>query len=98
MQKGSNVLIIADSALKLGNNFVAGANRVDYHVKNVNYPRDFRADVWDDIASAYAGATCVRCGGTLRAIRGSEVGHIFKLGIKDIDLFEATLLDAEGSY
>ncbi len=96
LNKGEEVLIIADISLKLGNNFVAGANKVDYHVKNVNYPRDFRVDIWEDIASAYDGATCIRDGGTLHAIRGSEIGHIFKLGTKYSDLFNATFLDAEG--
>jgi prolyl-tRNA synthetase len=96
LDKDERVFIIADPSLKMGNNFVAGANRVDYHVKNVNYPRDLRVDVWEDIASAYVGATCVRCGGTLRAIRGSEVGHIFKVGTLYGDLFDVTYLDAEG--
>ena len=96
LHKDEHVLIVADPSLKLGNNFVAGANRVDLHVKNVNYPRDFRVDVWEDIASAYDGSTCVRCGGILHAVRGSEVGHIFKLGTKYSELFDATFLDAEG--
>src|SRR6266849_460713 len=94
--KDERVFIVADISLKLGNNFVAGANRPDHHFKNVNYGRDFRVDEWEDIASAYTGATCVRCGGTLRAMRGSEVGHIFKLGTKYSELFDATFLDAEG--
>jgi prolyl-tRNA synthetase len=96
LQKDERMLIVADPSLKLGSNFVAGANLVNYHVKNVNYPRDFRIDVWEDIASAYDGATCARCGGTLHAVRGSEVGHIFKLGTKYSELFDATYLDAEG--
>src|SRR5216683_4889711 len=96
LHKDEHLLIVADPSLKLGNNFVAGANRVDYHVKNVNYLRDFRVDVWEDIVSAYDGSTCVRCGGILHAVRGSEVGHIFKLGTKYSELFDATFLDAEG--
>lgn len=96
LHKDERMLIVADPSLKLGSNFVAGANLVNYHVKNVNYPRDFHIDVWEDIASAYDGATCVRCGGTLHAVRGSEVGHIFKLGTKYSELFDATYLDAEG--
>jgi prolyl-tRNA synthetase len=96
LYKDKQVYIVADLSLKFGNNFVAGANRVDYHIKNVNYPRDFSADVWEDIASAYESATCVRCGGTLHAVRGCEVGHIFKPGTMYSDLFGATYLDAEG--
>jgi prolyl-tRNA synthetase len=94
--KDSQVYIVADTSLKLGSNFAAGGNRPDYHLKNVNYPRDFRVDEWEDIASAYSGATCVHCGGKLRAMRGCEVGHIFKIGTRYSDLFDATYLDAEG--
>jgi prolyl-tRNA synthetase len=96
LNKGPEKLIVADTSLRQGNNFVAGANRVDYHIKNVNYPRDYRVDIWADIASAYEGATCARCGGTLHIVRGSEAGHIFKLGTKYSDLLGATYLDAEG--
>jgi prolyl-tRNA synthetase len=96
LNKSEQVLIIADPSLKMGNNFVAGANKIDYHVKNVNYPRDFRVDVWEDIASAYDGARCVYCGGTLHTLRGSELGHIFKIGTRYSSLFEATYLDIEG--
>ena len=90
------LLIVADHSLHKGNNFVAGANRAEYHLKNVNYPRDFRVDIWADIASAYEGAACARCGGSLHALHGCELGHIFKLGTIYSDLFNATFLDAEG--
>ncbi len=96
LNKDAKVLIVADISVKMGNNFVAGANRVDYHLKNVNYPRDFRVDIWEDVASAFDGATCVRCGGTLHAVRGSEVGHIFKLGTRYSDSLGAFYLDADG--
>ena len=96
LNKGVDMLILADPSLQQGSNFVAGANKVDYHVKNVNYPRDFRVDSWEDIVSAYDGATCARCGGTLHSIRGSELGHIFKLVTRYTVPFDATYLDAEG--
>ena len=96
LHKGAHVLIVADPSLHLGNNFVAGANKANYHLKNVNEPRDFRVDIWEDIASAFDGATCVRCGGTLHAVRGSELGHIFKLGARYSEALGATFLDAEG--
>ncbi len=96
LNKGAKILIIADPSLKQGRNFVAGANRSDYHIKNVNYPRDFRVDVWEDIASAYDGAVCARCGGTLHTERRSELGHIFKLNTRYTVPFDATYLDARG--
>lgn len=97
LDQNADVTIIADLALQTGSNYIAGANRANYHMKNVNYPRDFRVDAWVDLASAYEGAVCVRCGGALHAIRGTEIGHIFKLGSLYSELFEATFLDAEGS-
>ncbi|TMC88783.1 MAG: proline--tRNA ligase [Chloroflexi bacterium] len=97
LHKGAHVLIVADPSLHLGNNFVAGANKANYHLKNVNEPRDFRVDIWEDIASAFDGATCVRCGGTLHTVRGSELGHIFKLGARYSEALGATFLDAGGA-
>jgi prolyl-tRNA synthetase len=96
VEKDDTVLIIADISLQSGNNLVSGANRAHYHFTNVNYPRDFRVDVWEDIASAYDGAACARCGGTLHAVRGCEVGHIFKPGTMYSERLGATYLDAEG--
>lgn len=94
--KGENMLIVADISLRHGANFVAGANKPNFHLTHVNYPRDFRVDVWDDLASAFDGATCARCGGTLHTIRGSEVGHIFKLGTLYSEMLGATILDEDG--
>ncbi|GCE03867.1 proline--tRNA ligase [Dictyobacter aurantiacus] len=95
--KSPDIFILADTSLKTGSNFVGGANRVDYHIMNVNYPRDFRVDAWEDIASAYEGAQCVHCGGNLHVIHGSELGHIFKLGTRYSVPFGATFLDAQGN-
>src|SRR5579859_5311538 len=97
LHKHAQVFIVADPSLHLGNNFVAGANKVNYHLKNVNEPRDFRVDIWEDIASAFDGAICVRCSGTLHAVRGSEVGHIFKLGTRYSESLGAFYLDADGA-
>ncbi len=96
--KDDRVFVVADISLRQGSNFVAGANRADYHLKNVNYPRDYRVDVWEDIASAPDGAVCGRCGGKgrLHAVRGCEIGHIFKPGTMYSDLFGTAYLDAGG--
>ncbi|HXY74715.1 MAG TPA: proline--tRNA ligase, partial [Dehalococcoidales bacterium] len=74
------IKIVADDSVETGKNFVAGGNKPDVHVKNVNYPRDFKADIVTDIARAQAGDVCTSCGGRLDSVRGIEVGHIFKLG------------------
>lgn len=90
------VLVIADTSVQMGRNFVAGANRADYHLRNANTGRDFRVDIWTDLASAYAGATCTRCGGLLQVQRGAELGHAFKLGTLYSELFNATFLGEDG--
>jgi len=76
----SGIRIIADESITSGANFVAGANKADTHVKNVNYPRDFGVDIMADIALTRAGEGCPRCGAELSSMRGIEVGHVFKLG------------------
>ncbi len=88
--------IIADDSLRSGNNFIAGANEEGYHLRNVNFPRDFEADVVADIASAYDGAHCPTCDGILRAHRGIEVGHVFKLGTVYSKKMNAVFTDEKG--
>ncbi len=92
----SGVRTIADDSIKLGTNFVAGANRPDYHLKNVNYPRDFQVDMMLDIAVAQPGQGCPRCGSALVSTRGIEAGHIFKLGTVFSDELGAYFLDQKG--
>ncbi len=91
------VRIIADDSIKLGSNFVAGANKPDIHLKNVNYPRDFDVDIIADIASAKAGHCCPKCEKTLSARNGIEVGHIFKLGTFLSERLGAYYLDRDGT-
>jgi len=90
--------VVCDDSVTLGTNFVAGANKHDYHFLNVNYPRDFQANHLLDIALAEAGAQCARCaGGVLQVQRGIEVGHIFKLGVTYSESLGANFTDAEGA-
>jgi len=91
------VRTVADDSITLGRNFVAGANKPDTHLKNVNYPRDFRVDILGDIALARAGQACPRCGGPLEAAPGIEVGHVFKLGTFISERLGARFLDREGN-
>jgi prolyl-tRNA synthetase len=90
------VTVIVDDLLPASPNLVAGANDEGYHLRNVNYGRDFEADLVADIASAQEGDACPRCGGALRAVRGVEVGNIFKLGTRYSDVMGCTFLDAQG--
>ena len=87
---------IVDDSITLGANLVAGANKEGYHLKNVNFPRDFKADIVADIATARPGDTCPIDGGRLEARRGIEVGHVFKLGTGYSESLGANFLDDQG--
>lgn len=90
------VTVVVDDSVASTTNLVAGANKPGYHLRNMNYPRDFRADLVTDISLARNGSTCVHCGGTLRERRGIEVGNIFKLGTKYSEAMNATYLSQKG--
>ena len=90
-------LIVVDDLITATPNLVGGANEPEYHVRNMNYGRDFRADVVADIVSADAGAGCPSCGGALELSRGVEVGNIFRLGTWISDAVGCTFLDADGT-
>jgi len=88
--------VIADDSVTSGTNFVAGGNKPDTHIKNVNYPRDFKVDIVADIAMARPGDGCPGCSGKLQSTHGIEVGHVFKLGTFLSEKFEAYYLDEKG--
>ncbi|MHC1722671.1 MAG: proline--tRNA ligase [Aminipila sp.] len=74
--------IVVDSELPGLKNLCAGACKVDYHLKNVNYGRDYQADIIADIKMLKAGDPCPVCGAPVKHARGIEVGQVFKLGTK----------------
>ena len=90
--------MVADDAIPLSPNLVAGANEEGFHFANVNHGRDFEADVVADVASAEDGAPCPDCGGAMRAERGVEVGNIFKLGTRYSETLGARFLDRDGEH
>ncbi len=92
----SGMTVIADDSVLESPNLIAGANQPDVHYVNVNYQRDWQADVVTDIALARAGAACIRCANPLRERRGIEMGHVFKLGTVYSEKMGATFLDPAG--
>ena len=77
-----DALIFYDNSLENLNNFVTGANKEDYHLKNVCASRDLKDVLFDDIALVKEGNCCPVCGEKLRLTRGIEIGNIFQLGTK----------------
>jgi prolyl-tRNA synthetase len=89
--------IVADNSVKFVTNAVSGANKKDYHLKNINLNRDYTPDLFVDIRNITVDDLCPRCksSNTLRFSKGIEVGHTFKLGIKYSKSMNATFLDKE---
>jgi prolyl-tRNA synthetase len=71
--------IVADHAVAHVLNGVTGANQKDAHFRNVNFARDFKAEL-ADVRTVTERDRCARCGAPLAMYRGIEVGHIFVLG------------------
>ena len=92
----SHVKIYADNIIKGRYNLAAGANKKDCHLINVNYPRDFKVDLWGDFSFASEGDLCINCKCPIKFEKGIEIGHIFKLGTKYSEKMGALFLDSEG--
>jgi prolyl-tRNA synthetase len=88
--------LVVDDEVAHMKNFIIGANETGYHYENVNYGRDFKADVVADIRNIELGDPCPKCGKAINIARGIEVGHIFKLGTKYTEALGATYLDENG--
>jgi prolyl-tRNA synthetase len=90
--------VIVDKSLEGRHNLVAGANQLDYHLRNVTPGRDFTWTLSADIRSVNEGETCPvdRCTGKLVVGKAVEVGHIFKLGYKYSESMGARVLDLNG--
>ncbi len=92
----SKPFILADLALKGRRNLIAGANKENYHVRNLTPEQDFPVDQWVDLRTAAEGEGCPQCGKPLRVAKAVEIGHIFKLGYKYSQSMGAHVLDKEG--
>jgi prolyl-tRNA synthetase len=90
--------VVVDKSLEGRKNMVCGANKLDYHLRNVVPGRDFTWTVMADIRSVNEGESCPKddCGGKLVVGKAVEVGHIFKLGYKYTESMGVHVLDPNG--
>lgn len=88
-----NCTVVIDSELTKLKNLCAGANEKNYHIKNVNYGRDYKGDIIADIKTLKANDPCPKCGASVKHARGIEVGQVFKLGTKYSDSMGAVYKD-----
>ena len=95
--------VVVDKSLEGRKNLVAGANRLDYHLRNVVPGRDFTWTLSAEIRSVNEGEACPQdgpdgaaCTGALVVGKAVEVGHIFKLGDRYTKSMGARVLDPNG--
>jgi prolyl-tRNA synthetase len=89
-------ILLVDEALQNRTNLIAGANKEDYHLKNLTPGKDFQPTAYADLRSVSAGELCPNCGAPLRIDSAMEIGHIFKLGYKYSESMGARVLDRNG--
>jgi prolyl-tRNA synthetase len=89
-------VLLVDKALEGRKNLISGANKEDYHLKNVTPGHNFQPTAYADLRSVTAGEACPNCGAPLRIDTAVEVGHIFKLGYKYSESMGAKVLDRNG--
>jgi len=89
------VPIFADLALEGRRNMVCGANKDNYHLRNVTPDKDF-SPAYHSLRKVESGDRCVSCQQPLEVAKALEIGHIFKLGYKYTESMGATVLTDEG--
>jgi prolyl-tRNA synthetase len=98
--ESGKVTVILDLALEGRHNLVAGANREEYHLRNVTRGRDYTPTQVADVRNVQEGENCPQCpavpGSPLRVAKAIEVGHIFKLGYRYSDGMGVRVLDPGG--
>ena len=93
---GDRPVLLVDKALEGRTNLIAGANKKDYHLKNLTPGKDFHPTAYADLRSVTAGEPCPNCGKPLRIGTAVEVGHIFKLGYRYSESMGLRVLDRNG--
>jgi prolyl-tRNA synthetase len=89
--------VIADREVAAMNDWICGANEVDFHITGVNWGRDLpEPDVVADIRNVVEGDASPDGKGALAIERGIEIGHVFYLGTKYSKAMNATFLDTDG--
>jgi prolyl-tRNA synthetase len=94
--KKPGTLVILDAALEGRTNLIAGANKEDYHLRNVTPMRDFKPTLVADVRSVNEGELDPVGGQPLKIAKAVEIGHIFKLGYKYSKSMGATVLNRDG--
>jgi len=88
--------LLVDKALEGRTNLIAGANKENYHLKNLTPGKEFHPTAYADLRAVAAGEGCPNCGKALRIDTAVEIGHIFKLGYRYTESMGSRVLDKNG--
>ena len=88
--------VYADERLREAAEMTTGANADGFHLRHVAIGRDIQVTHWADLRLVQEGEACHKCGRPLKVQRAIEVGHVFKLGTKYSQAFNALFLDETG--
>jgi prolyl-tRNA synthetase len=93
-----HVCVVCDHSVDPAALYVAGANRTDFHLRNVAPGRDFpKHTVYADIALAAPACTqCPQCGGTIRVQPALEVAKIEDWSTVDLKRYHVRFNDRQG--
>lgn len=94
--KNPNARMIADLRLKDADELISGANKNDYHYKNIDFKRDVPQMEYYDLRTVKEGDLSINEKSKLRIAKAIELGHIFKLGTKYSEALGAKFLDRDG--
>ena len=94
--KGDGPVLLVDKALEGRTNLIAGANKENYHLKNLTPGKNFQPTAYVDLRAVTPGEACPTCGKALRVDTAVEIGHIFKLGYRYSESMGARVLDKNG--
>ncbi len=94
--KNKKIKIIADLLLEDADELISGANKNDYHIKNIDLKRDVPDIIYMDLRTVKEGEFTSDKKSKIKITKAIEVGHIFKLGTKYSEALGAKFLDADG--
>jgi prolyl-tRNA synthetase len=94
--EGLKTIVVMDIGLEGRTNLVAGANKLDRHLRNVTPGRDIQPTLVADVRSVNEGEPDPVAGEPLRIGKAVEIGHIFKLGRKYTASMGASVLNRDG--
>ncbi|EKO86619.1 proline--tRNA ligase [Leptospira interrogans] len=91
------IKVLYDRSLQKDFPYVVGSSKEDFHTQGFILEKEISGlPEFADVALAREGDLCPNCSFPLKAEKGIEVGHIFKLGDKYTKAFGIQVLDQNG--